>query len=109
MPEGREEQARSFYGDLLGLTERPKPAALAARGGVWFAHGNLQIHLGVEKEFRPARKAHPALLVRDLEALVRKIETSGFFATRDFLLEGYDRYYVNDPFGNRIELMEPKT
>ena len=107
MPAGREAEARAFYGDLLGITEQPKPPHLAKRGGCWFERGALKIHLGVEKEFAPARKAHPALLVEDLPALVAALKRAGHRVVEDEPLEGYDRVYVDDPFGNRIELMEP--
>jgi catechol 2,3-dioxygenase-like lactoylglutathione lyase family enzyme len=109
MPAGREDAARAFYAGLLGLTEVPKPANLARRGGVWFERGLLRVHLGVEQDFRPARKAHPAFLVRDLPALVRHLENAGVAVVSDEPLEGYDRIYVADPFGNRIELLEPVT
>jgi catechol 2,3-dioxygenase-like lactoylglutathione lyase family enzyme len=107
MPRGAEEEARAFYAGVLGLTEEPKPAELAQRGGVWFRSGSVSLHLGVEEDFRPARKAHPALLVEGLEQLVSACEASGHPVARDELLPGYDRVYVSDPFGNRLELMEP--
>jgi catechol 2,3-dioxygenase-like lactoylglutathione lyase family enzyme len=107
LPPGQEVQARAFYGDILGLTEVPKPANLAKRGGVWFEGGTLRLHLGVEEDFRPAKKAHPALLVRDLKALTKHLQQSGISVITDEPLEGYDRIYVSDPFGNRIELLEP--
>jgi catechol 2,3-dioxygenase-like lactoylglutathione lyase family enzyme len=107
MPRGREDEARRFYGDLLGLPEQPKPPNLAARGGCWFGTGGVQLHLGVEDGFRPARKAHPALLVDDLPGLVRRLGASGVEVVEDEPLPGYDRVYVADPFGNRIELLEP--
>lgn len=107
MPAGAEEMARAFYGGLLGLREVPKPANLAKRGGVWFEGGALRLHLGVEADFRPARKAHPALLVRDLPALVTHLENSGISLVRDEPLPGYDRVHIADPFGNRLELLEP--
>jgi len=106
MPPGGEHEARHFYGDLLGLDEVPKPQNLAARGGVWFKRGGVKLHLGVETDFSPARKAHPALLVDDLGALVARLEAQGVAAGRDEPLPGYERVYVSDPFGNRIELME---
>jgi catechol 2,3-dioxygenase-like lactoylglutathione lyase family enzyme len=106
MPRGLEEQARTFYRDVLGLTEVAKPPTLAARGGMWFASGALQLHLGVEEDFRPARKAHPALLVEGLVELVVLCEAAGYEVTHDADLPGYDRVYVTDPFGNRVELME---
>jgi catechol 2,3-dioxygenase-like lactoylglutathione lyase family enzyme len=106
MPAGEETQGRNFYGDLLGLEEIPKPATLAERGGLWFRIGALELHLGVEQDFRPAKKAHPGLLVDDLQSLVTRLEAAGYKTTPDHLLEGYDRAYVNDPFGNRIELLQ---
>lgn len=106
IPRGEEERARAFYGDVLGLEEVPKPANLAGRGGVWFRGGGLSLHLGVEDDFRPAKKAHPALLVEGLAELAARCHAHGHPATRDEPLEGYDRVYVADPFGNRIELME---
>jgi catechol 2,3-dioxygenase-like lactoylglutathione lyase family enzyme len=106
MPAGGEAAARSFYGDVLGLPETPKPPHLAKRGGCWFERGALKIHLGVETDFRPARKAHPGLLVSGLDALKARLAQAGY-ALNDEPLEGYDRIYVDDPFGNRIELLEP--
>lgn len=106
MPAGGEELARSFYRDVLGLAEVPKPSNLAARGGVWFAGGGVKLHLGVEADFRPARKAHPALLVSDLGALLAVCAKAGHPATTDEPIEGFLRAYLTDPFGNRIEVME---
>jgi catechol 2,3-dioxygenase-like lactoylglutathione lyase family enzyme len=106
MPAGREGEARRFYSDLLGIPEIPKPPHLAKRGGAWFEHGSLKIHLGVEADFRPAKKAHPALLVEGLSDLVEAIRLAGHAVVDDEPLEGYDRVYVSDPFGNRIELMQ---
>jgi catechol 2,3-dioxygenase-like lactoylglutathione lyase family enzyme len=108
MPRGREHDARAFYVGILGFTEVPKPAHLAARGGAWFETGGAVVHLGVEDEFRPARKAHPALLVSDLPALVAACDNAGYATSTDQPLEGFERVYVSDPFGNRIELMEEK-
>jgi catechol 2,3-dioxygenase-like lactoylglutathione lyase family enzyme len=107
MPRGEEDRARAFYSGILGIPEIPKPPELARRGGVWFESGALKIHLGVEAEFRPARKAHPALLVEDLRALVVLLRERGIEVVDDDALEGFMRVYVADPFGNRIELMEP--
>jgi len=107
MPPGLEQQAREFYEGLLGIPEVPKPAHLAKRGGAWFERGALKIHLGVEADFRPARKAHPALLVVDLASLIERLKLHGVAVIDDDPLEGYLRVYVADPFGNRIELMEP--
>jgi catechol 2,3-dioxygenase-like lactoylglutathione lyase family enzyme len=107
MPPGREPDARAFYEGLLGIPEVPKPPNLEKRGGCWFARGSLKIHLGVEPDFRPARKAHPALLVEDLAGFVTRLEAAGYVCSNDEPLEGHNRVYVNDPFGNRIELIEP--
>jgi catechol 2,3-dioxygenase-like lactoylglutathione lyase family enzyme len=107
MPAGGEALAREFYHGALGIAEIPKPPHLAQRGGCWFESGDLKIHLGVETEFRPARKAHPALLVDDLPALRQRLSALGYALKDDEPLEGYRRIYVDDPFGNRIELMEP--
>jgi len=106
MPAGRENAAREFYSGILGLTEVPKPANLVPRGGVWFEGGTLRLHLGVEADFRPARKAHPALLVRGLPGLIRRLKACGVTVVTDEPLPGYDRVYISDPFGNRIELLE---
>jgi catechol 2,3-dioxygenase-like lactoylglutathione lyase family enzyme len=106
MPEGGEAQAREFYREALGIPEVPKPAYLAKRGGCWFERGELKIHLGVDREFRPAGKAHPALLVVGLEELAAKLRARGYDVQLDARLAGYLRYYVHDPFGNRIELMQ---
>jgi catechol 2,3-dioxygenase-like lactoylglutathione lyase family enzyme len=106
MPAGKEAEARAFYGGILGIPQIPKPVNLAKRGGCWFERGALKIHLGVEADFRPARKAHPAFLVEDLATLRSKIEYAGYAVKTDEPLEGYERIYVDDPFGNRIELME---
>ncbi len=107
MPAGGEAVARSFYVGLFQLREQPKPAHLAARGGCWFELNAMKIHLGVEQDFRPARKAHPALLVDDLPELLSRLRAAGATLVDDEPLEGFDRVYVDDPFGNRIELMEP--
>jgi catechol 2,3-dioxygenase-like lactoylglutathione lyase family enzyme len=107
MPPGEEEKARGFYRDLLGVAETPKPPHLAARGGCWFEDGAVKIHLGVEADFRPARKAHPALVVDDVRALAERLKGAGVRVIEDEPLEGWIRVYVDDPFGNRIELMTP--
>jgi catechol 2,3-dioxygenase-like lactoylglutathione lyase family enzyme len=108
MPTGGEEPARRFYGDLLGFEEVPKPANLQRRGGVWFATGNLQLHLGVEAAFRPAEKAHVAYQVAGLAALRERLAAAGHTPLEDEPLAGYRRCYVSDPFGNRLELLEPE-
>jgi catechol 2,3-dioxygenase-like lactoylglutathione lyase family enzyme len=108
MPAGREAEARTFYDGLLGISEIPKPPALAARGGAWFERGPVKVHLGVDAEFRPARKAHAGLLVAGLDALIEDLRRAGYDVAEDEPLPGYFRVYVNDPFGNRLELMEPR-
>src|SRR6185312_12918490 len=106
MPAGQEAAARAFYCDVLGLIEEPKPANLVARGGAWFRGGDVRLHLGVDTDFHPARKAHPAILVSGLAELAARCEAAAVPSMRDEPLEGFDRLYVFDPFGNRIELME---
>jgi catechol 2,3-dioxygenase-like lactoylglutathione lyase family enzyme len=109
MPAGREAEAVAFYGDVLGFEEVEKPQELAARGGCWFRSGAVELHLGVEEPFAPARKAHPAILVDHLEAVRRRLAISGVEAVLDTQLEGYRRFYVTDPFGNRLELIEERA
>lgn len=104
---GSEPALRRFYGGMLGMIEVPKPAALAARGGTWFRSGSGELHLGVEADFRPARKAHPGLLVDDLDAIVARLVEAGHGVRPDDLLPGYRRCYVDDPCGNRLELLTP--
>ena len=106
MPAGKESSARDFYSGVLGLVEEPKPANLAERGGVWFRRGGLRLHLGVDRDFHAAGKAHPAILVRGLAELADKCRAAGFPPVTDEPLAGFDRVYVLDPFGNRIELLE---
>lgn len=106
MPPGEEEHARTFYGGVLGLTEVPKPPELAKRGGAWFESGAVKIHLGVETDFYPAKKAHPALIVEGLAEIVARCTRLGYATKPDVAVDGYRRIHVDDPFGNRIELME---
>jgi catechol 2,3-dioxygenase-like lactoylglutathione lyase family enzyme len=106
MPPGEEERARTFYAGVLGLAEVPKPAELAKRGGVWFENGAVKIHLGVEADFRAARKAHPALVVEGLAEIIARCTRLGYATKPDVTVDGYRRIHVDDPFGNRIELME---
>jgi catechol 2,3-dioxygenase-like lactoylglutathione lyase family enzyme len=106
MPAGREAEARAFYAGLLGIPERPKPANLAKRGGCWFEQGSLKVHLGVEADFRAARKAHPAFIVEDLASLMATLSKAGYPTRPDEPLPGATRVFVDDPFGNRIELIE---
>jgi catechol 2,3-dioxygenase-like lactoylglutathione lyase family enzyme len=105
MPPGQEQAARSFYGGILGMREIPKPVALAARGGCWFESGGLQIHLGVEQDFRPAKKAHPALRCANYNALLTKLRTSGITLHEPGDIPGVQRCHIHDCFGNRIELI----
>ncbi|MFM5955495.1 MAG: VOC family protein [Novosphingobium sp.] len=106
MPAGGEDAARAFYTGLLGLPEVPKPPPLAARGGCWFEGPGVKVHLGVEADFRPARKAHSALLVDDLAALVKALRSTDLSVLDDDPVDGRARCFVSDPFGNRIELMQ---
>ena len=106
IPEGGEEQARAFYVDMLGFREVPKPANLS-QSGCWFEGGRARLHIGIDPEFRAAAKAHPAFLVDDLAALRERLEASGYATKDDTPVKGYDRFFTHDPFGNRIELMQP--
>jgi len=106
MPPGGEAQARRFYHDLLGLIEVEKPAPLAARGGCWFEGQATIVHLGVQEAFEPARKAHPAFLVSDLEHYRQVLEAAGAPVIPDHGLPHVRRFYTADPFGNRIELIQ---
>jgi len=107
MPAGREEEARAFYHGMLGFAEKTKPPQLVARGGCWFESGTVTVHLGVDKNFVAARKAHPAFIVDDLDGLETKLKEAGYKVTEDEPIAGCDRRHVEDPFGNRIELIEP--
>jgi catechol 2,3-dioxygenase-like lactoylglutathione lyase family enzyme len=104
---GGEGEARRFYGGLLGLEELRKPAPLADRGGCWFACGPQEIHCGVEPEVAPSRR-HPALLTSDLDALKARLEAAGVATEIDRQIPGYRRFYATDPFGNRLEFLEPE-
>jgi catechol 2,3-dioxygenase-like lactoylglutathione lyase family enzyme len=106
-PAGCEEDARAFYGLVLGVPEVAKPAALAARGGVWFRSDAVEIHIGVDPDFAPQKKAHPGLLVDDLDGMAKRIEDAGGEVEWDELFPGFRRCYARDPFGNRLELLEP--
>jgi catechol 2,3-dioxygenase-like lactoylglutathione lyase family enzyme len=105
MPPGGEDTARHFYRDLLGMAEIPKPPELAKRGGCWFESGEVQIHLGVEKDFRPAKKAHPALHCRDYGALLQRLSEAAVTVAEAGDIPGVRRCHIYDPFGNRIELI----
>ncbi len=105
MPAGQEEAAIAFYGGLLGMEHVPKPAGLAARGGCWFQRGDVHVHLGVDAEFRPARKAHPALMVSGIDELAATLETAGHDVRWEDDLPDVRHFYVDDAFGNRIEIL----
>jgi catechol 2,3-dioxygenase-like lactoylglutathione lyase family enzyme len=108
MPPGEEERARAFYRDVLGMSEIPKPTELAKRGGCWFASGEAQLHLGVEADFRAAKKAHPALRCRDYQLLILKLGRAEVAVHEVDDIPGVRRCHIHDPFGNRIELIESK-
>ncbi|MFB6826630.1 VOC family protein [Streptomyces virginiae] len=105
-PPDSEDRLRTYYTDVLGMTEIPKPPVLAARGGCWFAAGPVQLHLGVEEDFRPARKAHPGLRVTDIEAYANRLQERGATVVWDDDLPGHRRFYSEDPVGNRLEFLE---
>ena len=105
-PVGCEPEARAFYGELLGLDELPKPEALAARGGCWFAAGAQELHVGVEDPFTPARKAHPSFVVSDLHDLASRLGTAGIEVKFNDLIPGTTRFETTDPFGNRLEFRQ---
>jgi catechol 2,3-dioxygenase-like lactoylglutathione lyase family enzyme len=106
MPAGGEDDARRFYSGLLEISEVSKPAELAKRGGAWFETSAVRVHLGVEADFRPARKAHPGLLVENLESLIMRLRDAGYEVVAAEPMAGYNHIYVHDPFGNRLELLE---
>ena len=107
MPRGEEESARAFFAGVLGMTEIDKPPVLAGRGGAWFRAGAVELHLGVEDGFRPARKGHPGILVDDLDEVVARLHGADQQVTWDADFPGYRRVYAVDPFGNRLEFLEP--
>ncbi len=109
MPAGAEDQAERFYVDLLGFEVEPKPEPLASRGGRWFHSGTVEVHLGVDVDFHPARKAHPGLVVDDLDELAARVAGAGIDVRWDDELADRRRCFVDDPFGNRIELIEGTT
>jgi catechol 2,3-dioxygenase-like lactoylglutathione lyase family enzyme len=108
MPPGEEQAAIEFYQGVLGLEQVPKPQELSDRGGVWFRSEDLQVHLGVEEGFHPAMKAHPAFLVENLERMRARVEMSGYKVIDSDQFSGFRRVHVRDPFGNRLELIEPE-
>jgi catechol 2,3-dioxygenase-like lactoylglutathione lyase family enzyme len=108
-PAGSEDALRTYYAGTLGMTEIPKPPALAARGGCWFEAGSVVLHLGVEEDFRPARKAHPGILVRGIDAFAARLTDAGADVIWDEDLPGHRRFYSHDPAGNRLEFLEPEN
>lgn len=108
-PERCEDQARRFFGEILGMEEIEKPESLRKRGGVWFRCGTQQLHIGVEGNFSPAKKAHPAIHVHNLAFLKERVMGQGISVIDDELLPGADRFYLEDPFGNRLEFLEWKV
>ncbi|NUH40262.1 glyoxalase [Streptomyces samsunensis] len=106
-PPASEPALRAYYGETLGMTEVPKPAALAVNGGLWFAHGPVQLHLGIDPDFRPSRKAHPGLRVTDIDAFAARLTAYGAPVVWNEELPGYRRFYSEDPVGNRLEFLEP--
>jgi len=106
MPRGGEALARKFYEDLLGLTEVTKPAALVGNGGCWFGTGDVRLHLGIEDEFRPAKKAHPGLLVSEFDELIIRLRGAGIEVRENYEKADVVRAFISDPFGNRIELIK---
>jgi catechol 2,3-dioxygenase-like lactoylglutathione lyase family enzyme len=105
VPPGSEPQCRAFYVDVLGMQELAKPAVLVARGGLWLRSGPVELHLGVETDFRPARKAHPAIRIRDLDALAARLAAAGHDVTWDDRIVGTRRFFTHDPLGNRLEFI----
>jgi predicted enzyme related to lactoylglutathione lyase len=106
IPPGGEDRARAFYRDLLGLAEVPKPPDMAKRGGAWFENETVRVHVGVEKDFVPAQKAHPAFVVQGLDALLATCARQGIAVKPAEQVGGFRRFHIADPFGNRIEVME---
>jgi catechol 2,3-dioxygenase-like lactoylglutathione lyase family enzyme len=106
IPVGGEARAREFYAGVLGLSEVEKPAAMAGRNSIWFAAGSANLHLGIEADFHPAKRAHPALVVEGLDGILASCERAGLATRPDTSFYGFRRVHVFDPFGNRLELME---
>ncbi len=109
MPKGEEQAARAFFVDVLGMMEIEKPPPLKGRGGAWFRAGQVELHLGIEDDFRPARKGHPGILVNDLDEVVRRLNQAGQDVRWDGDFPGYRRVYAHDPFGNRLEFLQPAS
>lgn len=108
MPANCEDDARAFYGRILGFPELTKPSSLQSLGGVWFGTGSIDLHLGVEQDFAAAKKAHVAYQIANLEAVATELKEAGYPVTPDDRLPGYTRFYTEDPFGNRVEILTPQ-
>ena len=106
IPVGAEARAREFYNGILGLTEIAKPAEMAGRSSIWFISGPVNLHLGIEADFHPAKRAHPALVVDDLDDILAACEGAGLVTRPDTSFNNFRRVHIFDPFGNRLELME---
>ena len=106
MPKGEEAKAETFYGNILGFQRVDKPSHLAARGGCWFHSNGVHLNLGVDDHFVPARKAHPGFVVDNLQEVRRRLEAIGADVVWDTQIDGFERFYTSDPFGNRLEIME---
>lgn len=109
MPAGGEDRARAFYAGLLGMDELTKPAPMQSSGGVWFRAGSVELHLGIETDFQPARKAHPGVRVDDIDVLAARFQDAGYSVCWDERYPGIRRFYVDDPFGNRVEILQPSS
>ncbi|MEH6826670.1 VOC family protein [Parasphingorhabdus sp.] len=105
MPEAGEDQARGFYAEILDIPERTKPAKLQGNGGCWFERENVRVHLGIESDFRSAKKAHPAFQTSDFHDLMKKLKNAGYLIQSADAIDHHARFFVNDPFGNRIEFI----
>jgi predicted enzyme related to lactoylglutathione lyase len=106
IPMGAEERARGFYAGILGFSEVEKPASMAKRNSIWFAAGSVSLHLGLEPDFHPAKRAHPAFVVNNMDQILADCERGGVTMKPDVSFKGFRRVHVFDPFGNRLELME---
>jgi catechol 2,3-dioxygenase-like lactoylglutathione lyase family enzyme len=106
IPVGSEDRARQFYSGILGFAEVEKPAEMAGRNSIWFVGGQVNLHLGLEPDFHPAKRAHPALVVQGLDEILLSCEHAGLITKQDTSFNGFRRFHVFDPFGNRLELME---
>lgn len=109
MPVAGENRARGFYGEILDIPEREKPVHLQGKGGCWFEKQNVRVHLGIEGDFRPAQKAHPAFQTSDFHNLMEKLKNAGYLIQSADAIDHHARFFVNDPFGNRIEFINAES